>query len=167
MLGGMTLPNSWLADALEDIAKLLEVEDGSPFRIRAYRNGADAVRASRRELSEVLAAGEDLTSIPDIGKAIAEKVAEMLGTGEPSYPEGIVPEVARGLLAMMSVPGVGPKRVRVLRDELSITNLHELEAAASEGKLSSLPGLGAKTEEQILRRVRRKLEADGAPPADA
>lgn len=151
----MTLPNTEIATALDDIASLLEIEEASPFRIRAYRNAADTVRSLSTELSALVAAGDDLTQLPDIGSAIAAKIKEMIEDGRVTYLDKLAPDTAPGLLDLLRIPGLGPRRIRVLRDELGIGDVDGLRAAAEAQRLRDLPGFGAKTEERLLRRARR------------
>lgn len=151
----MTVSNREIAEVLESIARLLEVEDASPFRIRAHRNAADTVRSHGRALTEMVAAGENLTDVQDIGPGIAKKIEELLAIGKRAFLEQLETRAGPGILDLLRVPGLGPKRVRAVREALGITSIEELRAAAEEGRVRGIPGFGEKTEASILRRLRR------------
>lgn len=156
----MAARNSDIADVLESIANLLEIEDASPFRIRAYRNASDAIRMLDPPLAEMVAAGEDLVRLQDIGPAIARKITEIVEIGHVAFLEKLTRERSPGLLELLRIPGLGPKRVRALRDGLGIGSLDDLEQAAEQGRLGDVPGFGAKTQERLLRRLRKMRGAD-------
>jgi len=151
----MAARNSDIAEVLESIANLLEIEDASPFRIRAYRNASDTIRMLDPPLAQMVAAGEDLARLPDIGPAIARKITEIVETGHVAYLEKLTKESSPGLLELLRIPGLGPKRVRALRDGLGIGSLADLERAAEEGRLGEVPGFGAKTQDRLLQRLRK------------
>lgn len=150
--------NAAIADVLESIANLLEIDDESPFRIRAYRNAADTIRLLDPPLCAMVAAGERLTTVQDIGPAIAKKVEEIVRAGCAVYLEQLEAERSPGLLELLRIPGLGPKRVRALRDGLGISSIDDLRAAAEAGRLSEVPGFGAKTAERLLERLRKSDE---------
>lgn len=157
----MTATNKEIADVLEAIALLMEVDGAQPFRVRAYRGGADELLAHPEPVAEMVAAGKDLTELQGVGKGIAAKVEEILRVGPAAFLEQLEKETSPGLLALLRVPGLGPKRVRVIRDGLGISSLESVRDAALDGKLRGLPGFGEKTEATILRRVRRALGEEG------
>lgn len=151
----MTLTNREIARSFEDVASLMELLEESWFKVRAYRNAADTIRSLDSELGARVEAGEDLTQLRDIGAAIAQKIEELVTTGELDYLERLKERSAPGLLEILRLPGLGPKRVRILWQELEITSLAELRAAAEGGRLREASGFGAKSEEDILRRLDR------------
>ena len=164
----MAVTNAEIAAVFEQLADLLEVEgEENPFRIRAYRNAARVIRGLDRSLAEMVAQGEDLEALPRIGHELAAKIREIVETGRLRALERHQRAVPRGLAELLQVPGLGPKRIQRLREALAITNLRELARAAREGRLRTLPGFGAKTEQNILReiealdrRTRRFLRAE-------
>ena len=171
----MAVTNAEIAAVFEQLADLLEVEDEeNPFRIRAYRNAARVIRGLDRSLAKMVARGEDLEALPRIGHELAAKIREIVETGRLRALERHRRAVPRGLAELLQVPGLGPKRIQRLREALGITNLRELARAAREGRLRTLPGFGAKTEQNILReiealdrRTRRFLRAEVEEMAEA
>lgn len=149
----MSIDNKQIADILDDIGSLLEVDDASPFRIRAYKNAADTIRLLDPPLADMVARSEDLTELQDIGPAIAKKIEEIVRTGHLEYVERLADESGAGLLELLRIPGLGPRRVRQLRDELGVTSREQLRTALEEGRVRGLPGFGQKTEERLLRRL--------------
>lgn len=143
--------NSDIARSLEKLADLIELEGGNPFRIRAYRNAARVVGELPRNVLAMTEAGEDLAELPGIGEDLAEKIETLAETGHIAVLDEMERKTPPGLLALLDVPGLGPKRVRVLYDRLGIRNLADLAAAAKSDKIRELPGFGVKTEQRILR----------------
>ena len=119
------------------------------FKIRAYERAAETLRGLAEEASALAARGE-LINVPGIGKAINEKIQELLRTGKLKFLEGLEAEVPPSLLELLRVPGLGPKKVALFWKELGILTLADLEKAAAEGKLRSLPGMGEKSETSII-----------------
>ena len=145
--------NQQIANIFYKIADLLEIKGENPFRVRAYRNAARTIESLGRDLSEMIEQGKDLTSLPGIGKDLSEKIMEIIDTGTLSKLEELESEIPRGLIELLKVEGLGPKRIKTLYDKLGITNIDELRKAASQGKIRSLPGFGKKLEETILKGV--------------
>lgn len=158
----MSVTNEEIADLLESIARLMEIDEAGPFRVRAYRNGGDSVRMMGKPLAERLAAGEDLTELPDIGAGIAKKVGEIVALGHDGFLAQLASQYPPGLLDLLKISGLGPKRVRLLKDSLGVTSPRALLEAAEAGRLSEVPGFGPKTTESIVRRVKRLLERDAS-----
>jgi len=146
----MPVYNEDIARVFDEMADLLEIESANPFRIRAYRNAARAVRGLSRELSDLVEQGEDLTELPTIGKDLAAKIKEMVSTGKVLALDKLHREVPASLEELLQIPGLGPKRVHSLFHELGIETLAQLEQAAKSGRLRQLPGFGPKTEQQVL-----------------
>lgn len=149
----MAVHNEDIAVIFEEMADLLEIEEANPFRVRAYRNAARTLRGLGREVGELLAEGQDLTELPGIGKDLAGKIAEILSTGTTTAIQELHREVPASLEDLLKIPGLGPKRVRLLYEKLNISGLKELERAAKSGRLRELSGFGAKTEQRILERL--------------
>ncbi len=145
--------NQQVANILYKIADLMEIKGENPFRVRAYRNAARTIESLGRDLSEMLEQGEDLTGLPGIGKDLSRKIREIMETGTLSRLKELESEVPGGLVGLLKVEGLGPKRIKALYDKLGITGIDELKKAASEGKIRSLPGFGKRLEETILKGV--------------
>jgi DNA polymerase (family 10) len=143
------LDNQAIARILREIADLLEIKDDNPFKIRAYRNGADIVANHPHELATLDAAG--LREIPGIGKDLAARIREIADTGDTEYHRELVAEFPPSVLDLLHLQGVGPKTVAMLYRELAIRTLDDLELAAKEGRVRALRGMGTKKEELILR----------------
>ena len=156
----MTLTNKEIARIFEDVASLMDVEEENPFKIRAYRNAADTILSLPRPLTEIVGAGEKLTDLEGIGKAIAEKISELLDTGELAYLKKLEEATSPGLLDILRIPGIGVGKVRALRNAIGIGSIDELREAAESGKIASLPGFGEKSEQQILDKIRKYEERD-------
>jgi DNA polymerase (family 10) len=157
----MVVRNSDIAEILDRIADYLEVEGDNPFKIRAYRNASRTISGLGPELKEMVAAGEELTELPGIGKELAAKILEILSTGTAQALEKLKQNVPAGVIEMLKIPGLGPKRVSVLYHKLNIESLAVLKEAAEAGRIQALPGFGAKTEQHI----REAVEALSQRPA--
>ncbi|MEQ8787906.1 MAG: DNA polymerase/3'-5' exonuclease PolX [Pirellulaceae bacterium] len=145
------MTNAQIADVFEELADLLEFQGANAFRVRAYRNSARAIR----DLSESAAAivADDphrLEKIDGVGKSTAEKCAVLVNTGKLPQLEEILKEIPESVLALLRIPGLGPKRAAILYKELGIATLDQLKAACEEGEVRKLKGFGEKTEQAIL-----------------
>ena len=154
--------NPEIAQSLEDIADLLELDSANPFRVRAYRNAARVVRSLGKEASEVLGKGENARKLPGIGVDLADKIRTLATTGRLPLLDQLrkkTPPIAQELLKL---PGLGPKRVRALCEELELRTLEQLHRAVIDGRVRTLPGFGPGLESKL----RAALEAHAkAPPA--
>ncbi len=146
------IENIEVAWIMGEIADLLELQGESVFKIRAYRKAAKAIASLATDLSELASRGE-LETVPGIGKAIAGKIAELFNTGEIEYYENLKAQVPPGLLEVITVPGIGARMAQELYQKLGISSVDELEAAARGRKIRGLPGMGNKTEMNILRGI--------------
>ena len=146
------MKNLEIARAFDLIGDLLELKGENPFRIRAYRRAARNLEALTEDL-ETLAAQGRLDEIPGIGPDLAGKIGEYLETGRVEALESLRREVPAGLADLMGVPGVGPKTAKLLHDRLKVTDLGQLETLARAGKLRGLPGIQAKTEQNLLKGI--------------
>ncbi|BAO43599.1 DNA polymerase/3'-5' exonuclease PolX [Thiolapillus brandeum] len=149
----MAVSNSEIAAVFERIADLLEIQGDNPFRIRAYRNAARTVQGLSRSLADMVAKDEALEELPTIGKDLAAKIREIVKTGSLRKLSQLESSVSPGMVNLLKVPGLGPKRLRKLRDYLNVHDLDTLEKAARQGRLRQVPGFGAKTEKNILREL--------------
>lgn len=156
----MPIYNTDIAAVFDEIADFLEIEGENPFRIRAYRNAAGTVRGLGPELRDMVAQGEELTQLPGIGKELAAKIVEILETGTASALTKLQQRHPRTIRDILAIPGLGPKRVRVLYQDLKIQNLEQLIEAARKGRIHALPGFGAKTEQQILEAAERRATTE-------
>ena len=141
--------NQDLADVFTRIGDLLEIKGEVIYKILAYRKAADSLANLGQDIHELWNAG-NLTEIPGVGKAIADKIDELLTTGKLEFYERLKTEVPESLADLLQVPDLGPKKVALFWKELGITNLAELENAAKDGKLRDLPGMGEKSEAKVL-----------------
>lgn len=155
------MENVEIANVLEELADLLEVEDENPFKVRAYRTAARTVLDHPTPLRCMLEEGADLTELPGIGKEIAAKIAVLVRTGSLPQLEAVRARVPRTLLELMRLPGVGAKKAAKLHRELGIATIDELERAAREGKVAQLPGFGAKSEGKILTAIADRRRQQG------
>ena len=163
--------NQELAEIFQKIANLLEIKGEVIYKTLAYRRAADSLRANAAEAA-ALDAQDRLQEIPGVGKAIAEKIHEILTTGKLEFLVRLEQEVPPSLVDLLEVPDVGPKKVAMFWKQANITTLAELESAAREGKLRNLPGMGEKSETRILegiealkRRSTRRLLGNVRPVA--
>ncbi len=146
------MTNRDIAAVFEQLADLLEFQNANPFRIRSYRNGARKIADMSEPLAAIVADQERaLTDIEGIGKTLAEKIQELLASGQLAALDELLEQVPPSVLALLRVPGLGPKKAAVLHNELAINSLDELQAACESQQVRELKGFGAKTEETILK----------------
>ncbi|HUL03047.1 MAG TPA: DNA polymerase/3'-5' exonuclease PolX [Gemmatimonadales bacterium] len=143
------MQNPDIARAFDEVADLLEIKDENPFRIRAYRNAARAIRDFPDPAADWVRAGRDLTEIPGIGEDLAEKIAALVRTGELPLRKQLLAKLPAGLLDLLRIPGLGPKRVKLLYSKLKIKTAADLEKALDAGKVTKLKGFGPKMEEKL------------------
>ncbi len=145
------MTNSQIAAVFEQMADLLEFQGANPFRVRAYRNGARAIRDLPDSVASIVADDpKRLLEIDGIGKAVAEKCAVLVDTGELPQLKELLTEIPETVLAMLRIPGLGPKKAAAIYHELGIATLEELKAACEAGQIRQLKGFAAKTEQAIL-----------------
>jgi DNA polymerase (family 10) len=154
----MPIHNNDIAGIFDEIADILEIDAENPFRIRAYRNAARTVRGLGSELKDMVAAGEDLTELPGIGKELAAKIREILETGTVKALGKLQQRVPQSVTEILKLPNLGPKRVRILYHDLKIENLQQLSEAARQGRIRALEGFGEKTEKAILEAVEARAQ---------
>lgn len=146
------LNNRQVAALFADIGDLLQILGDNRFKIIAYQNAARTIEELNQDINAVHAAGE-LRTIPGIGQAIAEKIDELLTTGHIPYYDELTAQVPAGVVSMMRIPDVGPKTAKRLWEELDITSVEALKAAAEAGRIRGLKGFGVKSEEKILKGI--------------
>ncbi|AGA90182.1 DNA polymerase IV (family X) [Thioflavicoccus mobilis 8321] len=151
----MSIQNREIAAIFEEIADLLEIEGADAFRVRAYREAARLIPGLAEGLAERVANGADLTELPSIGEAIAKKIAVIVETGRLPQLEEVRRRVPPSLRELLQLGGLGPKRVKALREALGVASLADLRQAVEAGKVHELPGFGEKTEAQLRERLAR------------
>ncbi|MBI4207332.1 MAG: DNA polymerase/3'-5' exonuclease PolX [Betaproteobacteria bacterium] len=147
----MPIHNADIAAIFEQIADLLEIRGDNPFRIRAYRNAARAVGGFGQDIKSLFDRGRELPKLPGIGADLNAKVHEITATGTCELLERLHKEFPSAVTELLKLPGLGPKRVKMLYDKLQVHAVEELQRAAQAEKIRDLPGFGAKTEEHILQ----------------
>ncbi len=141
-----------VADALDEIGTLLELKGENAFRTNAYHNAARLVQQLPGDLKELIAKGE-LGKVRGIGEALTEKITTLVTTGKLPYLEDLRASVPAGLVAMLRLPGIGPKKVKALHDNLHIDTIEKLKAACEAGEVAKLKGFGEKTQTRILEGI--------------
>jgi DNA polymerase (family 10) len=154
----MHIQNADIAGVFNEIADLLELEDGNPFRIRAYRNAARTVETLGPSVEDLLHEGRKLSELAGIGKDLAGKIEEIVDAGGTcALREQLRAELPPEIGSLLHIPGLGPKRVKLLYQERGIHTPEQLLRAAREGQLRTLHGLGEKAEQRILDAVEAQL----------
>lgn len=143
------LSNREIAAHFANVADLLEIRGANIHRVLSYRRAAETIRELPRDLRAIAADGE-LTTLPHIGKTLAEKIEELLNTGRLEFLERLTAELPLSLVEVKRIGGVGPKKAALFWEQLHIATVAQLEEAARSGKLRDLPRMGAKSEAQIL-----------------
>ena len=144
--------NREIADLLAGVAARLQILDANRFRVIAYQNAAENIRNLAQDVNSVAAEGK-LEQIPGVGKGIADALHGLLVEGHYAEFDTLLAEVPQGVVEMMDVPDMGPKKAKRLWQELGIDSVDALQAAAAAGQLRDLKGFGAKSEEKILRAI--------------
>jgi DNA polymerase (family 10) len=160
--------NPQVAEVFQGIAGLLEIKGEQRFTVVAYQRVARTIDKLPTELVQMLRDGQDLEAIPGIGKAISQKISELVSTGKLDFFERLRSEFPDGILEVMRFPGVGPKTAKRLWGELGVTSVAQLEGIILNGSLASLPRMGAKKAESILHALAaREARTDRLPIARA
>src|SRR5437867_6753531 len=162
-----------VAEGLVNIATLLELKGENPFKTRAYHNAARALEGMSEALDKVI--GEErLAEVKGIGDSIAKKICELVTTGKLAYYEELKAATPPGLVLMLEIPAIGPKKIKALHDELGIETVEQLEQACKEGKIAKLKGFGEKTQQNIVEGINRRrayasrhLISEALPLADS
>jgi len=149
-----------LADLFEKMADILEFKSENPFKISAYRKASRILRDLTQDIEEISKKGE-LKNIPGIGEGMAQKIEEYLKTGKVSKYEEVKKGVSDQLIAMMDIPGMGPKTLALLHKERRIESLSQLEKAVEDGSLIGIPGMGEKKVENIRRGIQLLKQSKG------
>jgi DNA polymerase (family 10) len=152
--------NGEIAEAFEELASLLELDGAVVYRIVAYRNAAKAIREAGVSVAEMARRGR-ADELAGVGKTIAEKIDALLETGSIPAADKLKQRIPSGLVSMTRIPGLGPKRAKLLHESLGISSIEELRRAVEQGRLKDAPGFGAKAEENL--RAALAAGADGRP----
>ena len=153
------MKNQEIANIFRRMADMLEIKGENPFRIRAYQRAAQNIENLAEDIA-LISERKGLDKLPGIGKDLAQKITEILETGTLKKYEEIKKEIPEGLMEIITIPGLGPRTAKTLYDTLKVSSVDELEQLAREHKLQGLPGIKAKTEENILKGIalyRQKL----------
>lgn len=148
------MDNLGIARVFNEIADLLEIKDANPFKIRAYRNAAETIAHLGTQLTTL--SPEERRGIPGIGKDLAAKIGELVETGGTPYHQELLQEFPPTILDLLRLQGVGPKTVALLYRGLDVRTLDDLQAAAKDGRIRALKGMGAKKESQILKALEER-----------
>jgi DNA polymerase (family 10) len=154
--------NAQIADAFDELADLYELDGAVQYRVLAYRTAARTVREASVSVEQLVRDGR-VTELPGIGKTLETKLETLIETGDTTQAQKLRAQFPSGLIAMMRLPGFGPKRARRLYDELGIDSLEALRAAAEQQQLRGLRGFGAKVEEKLLEQLAAGFDGRPAP----
>jgi len=143
-----------VAEVLLEIGTFLELKGENPFKTRAYQNAARAVENLSEPIAVIVEEGR-LSEIKGFGEALREKVAELVSTGRMKYYEDLKASIPPGLIDMLEIPGLGPKRIVLMRKKLGIESVEALEQACKDGKIAELDGFGEKSQAKILEGIER------------
>jgi DNA polymerase (family X) len=148
--------NEQIARRFFRLAALMEVRGDDPFRLRSYRNAAEAIETWPTPLKEVAKEDglEGLQSIPGVGKAIAGKIIDLLDRGTFDAWERLVAETPESVLELLDIPGIGPKTAALLHQNFKISSRRDLKKFVAGGGLETVDGIGAKTAERIKESLR-------------
>jgi len=150
--------NAEIASHFDELASLYELDGASSYRVVAYRTAAKNIRDSGASVAEMARQG-NAESLPGIGKAIADKIGALLEQGTIPSADKLKERIPPGLVEVTRIPGLGPKRVKVLHDHLGIGSLEELKEAAAAGGLDDVPGVGPKARDNVLAALEKGPEA--------
>lgn len=145
-----------IADVLTEIGTLLELKGENPFKTRAYQSGARLIESMEQEAFERLLRDDNLKSVKGIGDALAQKIGELHATGRLEFFEKLKASIEPGLVEMLDVPGLGPKKIKAIHDQLGIATIADLAAACTDGRVAALAGFGEKSQEKILTGIRNR-----------
>ena len=161
--------NEEIAQLFENLGAMLEMKGDSVFKIRAYQRAARAIGELSFPLAQAVNDGQKLTGIPGIGKAISDKIHELVTTGQVRTYERTRAELPEGALDLLAIPGIGPKTAMLIGTQLGIGTVEGVEQAAQDGRLASLPRMGQKAADGILRHIRasHNMSSDRTPIGDA
>ena len=155
------MSNAEIARLFSRYATLLEIDGANVFRVRAYQNAARSLDGLGRSVADMVRDGEDLTELEGIGADLAGKIEVIVRTGHLEKLDELERRLPAALVELTTVPGLGPKRVKLLYDALDVRGLDDLERAARSGRIAGVRGFGAKTVERILRALEARRGSEG------
>ncbi len=155
------MENAQIADLFDEMAELLALRKGNAFRIRSYQSAAQSIRNLSERLEDLADQKLDLTTIPDIGEGSAEKIQEILDRGTCKRLEDLRAGMPAGLVEMLRIPGLGPRKAMQLHEELDIDSIENLKQACKEHTVRTLDGFGEKTEKKILKGIGTVKKTEG------
>ena len=145
-----------IADVLTEIATLLELKGENPFKVRAYQTGARALEAIEETELGRLVAEEKLGTVKGLGEALVQKITELHTTGKLEFFEKLKASMEPGLVELLQIPGLGPKKIQALKAKLGVTDIASLTAACHDGRVAALDGFGEKTQEKLLAGIKNR-----------
>lgn len=145
-----------IADVLNEIALLLELKGENPFKVRAYQAGARVVESFEQAELERLVNDGELKTVKGIGDALGQKITELQATGKLEFFEKLKASVPPGTVELLQIPGLGPKKIKVLCEKLGVVDIATLTKACEDGRIADLAGFGAKTQEKILAGIKNR-----------
>jgi DNA polymerase (family 10) len=145
-----------IAAVLTEIGTLLELKGENPFKTRAYQSGARVIESMEAAAFERLLGDDNLKSVKGIGDALAQKIGELHATGRLEFFEKLKASIEPGLVEMLDVPGLGPKKIKAIHDKLGIATIVDLVAACTDGRIAAMAGFGEKSQEKILAGIRNR-----------
>ena len=151
----MPIHNSDIVENFNKVADLLEIKGANPYRVRAYREAARTIGGLSKRVADLIVEGKPLTDFSGIGKDLAGKIREVVESGRLSQLKKLEKDLSPGLHDLLRIPGLGPKKVKALYEELGVEDLQSLKNAAQDQKIRKLEGFGAKTETSILQEIER------------
>ena len=149
----MVVHNTDVGAVFREIADLLEIRGENPFRIRAYRTAARTLDNIAPSVQVLLEEHRDLDDLPGVGPDLAGKIGEIVATGTCALREELRGDMPEGISLLLSIPGLGPKRVKKLYQELGVGSIGQLAEAARSGAIAGVPGFGSKTGQRILEAI--------------
>jgi len=147
----IAMKNQEIAQLFNDIAQLLELKGENVFRVLAYQRAGQTIDGLPTDVATL--SDEELIALPGIGKDLAGKIREYLATGRIAKYDKLTREIPAGVLELLRVPGIGPKKAKQFFEKLQIAGIDDLEAAIKEGRLRSLPGIQDRTEQNLLKGI--------------
>jgi DNA polymerase (family X) len=145
-----------IADVLTEIGTLLELKGENPFKTRAYLSGARVLESLEQAELDALIRDEKLDTVKGIGAALVQKITELHTTGRLEFFETLKASIEPGLIEMLDVPGLGPKKIKAIHDQLGVATIADLVAACTDGRVAALAGFGEKSQEKILTGIRNR-----------
>src|SRR5690348_16545274 len=144
-----------VAEILLEIGTLLELKGENPFKTRAYQNAARTLESLSEPLARIVAE-KRLGKIKGIGEALEQKITELVETGKLAYYDELKASIPSGLIEMLEIPGLGPKKIQALNQKLKVDSVAKLEAACRAGQVAQLDGFGEKTQTNLIEGIERR-----------